>query len=349
MRRATPLLAAALLALTASPASAATIRVPQDQPTIGAAVAFAAKDDTVRIDCGVYYEHDIRVRRTLTILGASDSPQCVTVDAESQGRVFILESARDSWIEGMTLRNGSNAISFQQNSYSVSVRNCVLMDNTSAAISAHEGAGNLVNCQIRGNDRVASISSFAGLVLQDCLVIDNTSSFQGLVYATQGGNVTILRTIFAGNTGADCVEAGSSGTITVRESTFFRNSACFRAGSMGTVNIQRSLFAFNVALGSASPNGTLSASCIDSYGHVGDDYPPGFPSPPPASGNFSADPLFCDAEYGKLGLRPRSPCLPGNHPDGASCGLVGALGEGCGEFPLVIEGRSWGHIKSAYR
>ena len=24
-----------------------------------------------------------------------------------------------------------------------------------------------------------------------------------------------------------------------------------------------------------------------------------------------------------------SPCLPGNHPDGYDCGLIGALGEGC--------------------
>jgi hypothetical protein len=47
-------------------------------------------------------------------------------------------------------------------------------------------------------------------------------------------------------------------------------------------------------------------------------------------GNFEADPLFCDPVEGDFQLLKDSPCLPGNHPDGYDCGLIGALGAGCG-------------------
>ena len=64
-------------------------------------------------------------------------------------------------------------------------------------------------------------------------------------------------------------------------------------------------------------------------------------------GNFSEDPLFCDAEEGDYTLDGCSPCLPGNHPHGVDCGLIGALGQGCGA--TVVEATSWGRIKSLYR
>ena len=64
-------------------------------------------------------------------------------------------------------------------------------------------------------------------------------------------------------------------------------------------------------------------------------------------GNFSADPLFCDAAAGDFTLSSQSPCLPGNHPDGADCGLIGAFGQGCGT--VSVQPSSWGAIKEMYR
>jgi hypothetical protein len=56
------------------------------------------------------------------------------------------------------------------------------------------------------------------------------------------------------------------------------------------------------------------------------------------------DPLFCDQEAGDFTLREGSPCLP---EDPFGCGLVGALGQGCGA--VSIESKSWGAIKGLYR
>ncbi len=50
-------------------------------------------------------------------------------------------------------------------------------------------------------------------------------------------------------------------------------------------------------------------------------------------GNFTADPQYCDPQVFELALRPSSPCL-----DRPGCGLIGALGLGCGPAQSRIEG-----------
>jgi hypothetical protein len=50
-------------------------------------------------------------------------------------------------------------------------------------------------------------------------------------------------------------------------------------------------------------------------------------------GNFTADPQYCDPQVFEFSLRPSSPCL-----DRPGCGLVGALGLGCGPAQSRIEG-----------
>ena len=64
------------------------------------------------------------------------------------------------------------------------------------------------------------------------------------------------------------------------------------------------------------------------YGNVGGNYI-GLPDQTGTNGNFSADPIFCDTLSANYTLNAASPCLAGNHPNGSSCGLIGALGVGC--------------------
>jgi hypothetical protein len=70
---------------------------------------------------------------------------------------------------------------------------------------------------------------------------------------------------------------------------------------------------------------------------IGSNYVPG-----PA--DREADPLFCDPDVEDWTLRKGSPCLP---EDPSSCGLIGALPQGCAI--IEIEGVSWGRIKNLYR
>ena len=82
--------------------------------------------------------------------------------------------------------------------------------------------------------------------------------------------------------------------------------------------------------------GATSLQCNDSWGNPGGNWV-GMPDPTGVDGNISADPLFCDAGDGDLGLAADSPCLPGHHPYGYDCGVIGAYGQECGTSTGVAE------------
>ncbi|MFH1313125.1 MAG: right-handed parallel beta-helix repeat-containing protein [Candidatus Eisenbacteria bacterium] len=90
-------------------------------------------------------------------------------------------------------------------------------------------------------------------------------------------------------------------------------------------------------------------TCCNIYGNEVDDWPSEIQDQYGIRGNFSACPSFCFADMGDFHLCDESPCLPGNHPDGYDCGLIGAWGEGCSCGPTRTQPATWGAIKSLYR
>lgn len=83
--------------------------------------------------------------------------------------------------------------------------------------------------------------------------------------------------------------------------------------------------------------GVVDLACVDIFGNQS-DFSGAFAPFEGINGNFSADPLFCDAAGGNYTLNLESPCLPGNHPDEADCCQIGALGSGCtGPNPHIAE------------
>jgi len=75
-------------------------------------------------------------------------------------------------------------------------------------------------------------------------------------------------------------------------------------------------------------NPAISISCCNVYANTGGNYKE-IADPTGTDGNISEDPLFCDPSGGNFSLRSYSPCIPGAHPDGYDCGLIGASGWGC--------------------
>jgi hypothetical protein len=93
--------------------------------------------------------------------------------------------------------------------------------------------------------------------------------------------------------------------------------------------------------------GTIA--CNNVFGNSTANYLNGT-DPTGTNGNISIDPEFCAVDppgSGNFLLQSDSPCAPGNHPDGVSCGLIGACPVGCDK--VSIEPASWGAIKSIYR
>ncbi len=94
--------------------------------------------------------------------------------------------------------------------------------------------------------------------------------------------------------------------------------------------------------------GSPILECSNMYGNAGGDWIAGVAGQAGLNGNFSSDPLFCDAPNGDFTLHANSPCAPGNHPDGAACGLIGALDVVCGAT-TAVEPTSWGAVKAMFR
>ena len=85
--RRTSLVIAALVA-ACIPATATTINVPDEQPTTQAGIDAASAGDTVLVACGTYYEHDIEMKSGVCLTSETGLADCVTIDAQQQGRVF---------------------------------------------------------------------------------------------------------------------------------------------------------------------------------------------------------------------------------------------------------------------
>ena len=138
-------------------------------------------------------------------------------------------------------------------------------------------------------------------------------------------------------------------TVTVNNCSFAANGSCsqIHAAYDGTITLNRSI----VALGPGRAvdciaGGTVTVHCSDVFGNQDGDWVNCIAGQEESKGNFTADPRFCILTFGDLTLNGDSPCLKGNHPEGADCGLIGAFDQGCGA--TAVESASWGAIKAIY-
>ena len=139
-----------------------------------------------------------------------------------------------------------------------------------------------------------------------------------------------------------------SSTVTVSNCSFAANGGCYQVGGFGTsgtLTLENTIIAWGA--GSALLcSGTVTLRCCDIFGNQGGDWTECLAGQLGIEGNFARDPQFCDIAIGDLTLQGSSPCLPGNHPQGEDCGLIGAFDQGCG--PTAVELSTWGAVKAAF-
>jgi hypothetical protein len=169
----------------------------------------------------------------------------------------------------------------------------------------------IVRCTVSGNgawwgDGGGLVVSQGAVTIRDCLITDNGSSpsceAQGLAIDECSGLID------------GCTLADHGGR------------ACSVIGIWGSnIQIERTIIASNEGRAvECSYDSQVDWRCSDLYRNEGGNAICGND----LGGNFSADPLFCN--HDDYTLDGQSPCLPGNHPDGVDCGLIGARGQGCG-------------------
>lgn len=219
----------------------------------------------------------------------------------------------------------------------LSLTECVLLENIT-----YVGAGGIY---ARETD----------LAVDRSIIFGNVAGFQfgGGILCVQCPQIMIRECLVAHNTssewsGASGIHIGHSfgqirGCTVVGNRGWHPEDPAIAISESAEVEIARTIIAFNQGSALECEDSQVAVHCSDSYGNTygdelcGDDL----------GGNISADPLFCDQELGDYTLDTNSPCLPGNHPDGSDCGLIGALEEGCGA--TSVQEATWGRIKAGYR
>jgi predicted outer membrane repeat protein len=346
--------------------------VPDDQPTIQAGVDAAAVGDTVEVACGNYYDctHLTPIgglacavlKPGITLRSESGDPGCVTVDAEGVGRVLVCLDATGVRLEGLTLRGGAasfgSALTCERSD--VTIGNCRFVENAApvgGALLCDEATIAFTSCAFVRNDASHAggaifCEDFSHLSFVDCRFEDNTAVDRGgAMYSENTSNPTFQACVFVDNVAA---QGGAfyfaNDAPSFMNCTFARNRA--PAGSAvafhGTtsVTLDRCVI-WGSPLGAPFACNSVSIptlTCCDVYGNVAGDWVGCIAPQASVAGNFSADPIFCDADGGDFEIRSDSPCAP---PGITGCGLVGARPVGCDA--VSVQQDSWATIKARYR
>ena len=231
------------------------------------------------------------------------------------------------------------------------------------AIDVEHGSPHIIGNRIVGNTTPgggAVTAYYSTILVSRNEISSNEAYINGGGIVVDHCNVHIEQNIFDANyghsVGGGLFLFACEGTVA--GNTFVRNHAGSSAGlgCLGGIapSITNNLVALNeaqIAAGIGCDNVTdPSLFCNDVWGNIPDNYGPWCLDPTGTNGNISKDPLFCGPSSPDYTLCANSPCLPGNHPDGASCGLIGARGSGCSPCgPTVIEHTTWGRVKSLFR
>lgn len=233
------------------------------------------------------------------------------------------------------------------------VRDCVFTGNQSTEGGAvwlgGQGGSRLENCLIEGNSAEMGggaflVNSEPVMSLSNCTIRNNTATLVGGgVYA---GNVGLEMdgTLIHGNAAYD--RGGGLYIAQLHDGSWFEgcsildNTAPIASGIRlaypMTVTMRRTLVAFNgggagiqsVVSGTGS-GAVLEAGCSLVFGNGGGNaLPPGtIDLGGNLVGDLAVDPLLCADD---LHPSAASPCLPDNRAGGDACGIIGALGAGCG-------------------
>jgi predicted outer membrane repeat protein len=166
--------------------------------------------------------------------------------------------------------------------------------------------------------------------LTNCVFFDNRAFLGGALACRAASHPTLANVTFSGN------GASYGGGLYFEDSSPLLENVIIASSRLG-----EAVYCY----GSSSP----ILTCCNIHDNIGGDWVGCIADQFSVDGNFSADPRFCDAPNGDFSLEDCSPCLPGYHPDGYGCDLIGALGSGCSCDSSATTPVSWGAIKSMYR
>ncbi len=218
-------------------------------------------------------------------------------------------------------------------------------------------------CEVTGNtfEDNEALENGGGVFLHDCpsgTVEDNTFKSNSAGLAGGGiylydGSYGVRGNIFWGNEaryGGGLAQSVSAGLGCINN-TFYGNTASDFGSAVRLGGDVPTVFTNCIV---SNSSGVEAIDCIrlplpDVDCNAFYMNPADYVGCPAGPNDIFACPSFCFADYGDFQLCDESPCLPGNHPGGHDCGLIGALGQGCSCGPTVVRPTTLGALKAMYR
>jgi len=342
-----------------------TIHVPGDQPTIQAGLNAANPGDVVLVAPGTYLEHDIQLAPGVTLQGESGASATV-IDAERLGHGLI--GANGAIVRDLTVRNsgGTEHHGLFCVQSAVEVADCIFADHQHWAMVFAATEVNVHGCEIRPIPQSAGLGimcenspgelinnsidmeiglwalnvGFAGVATRDQLVVEGNVIRGGVKFGVHlPVTVECNRNLLSLDSGRMEVY-GTVGTTRIQGNTILNGEGIYLQEA--NAQIESNIIAFHDTGITWDGLGSVTVDCNDLWQN-GIDYVGVVPGP----ADFSADPLLCAPDLGDYRLMETSPCLPGHHPGGFDCGLIGAFDAGCAATPVRYS--TWGGIKALYR
>jgi hypothetical protein len=248
---------------TLLPAIPGMHRVPEDQPTIQAAIDAALPGETVVVAPGFWDERICIRDKAITLRGVSGADRTTISGTGSPGPVVGIEGAlaRGTRIEGFTISGGhgesGHGIAVQ--GADVSVRDARIERNASSGVFNNGGEVSLFGCTLDSNQSPVAgggVRAMAGdTTLVSCTVSRNAAgTFGGGIFA-EGGRLQVIDTRITANRTTSGAWGGgmwAERTDVFASGSSFAGNSCIESGGAaylrgGTADLFRCDFSGNTS------------------------------------------------------------------------------------------------------
>ena len=276
----------------AGSAFAASWYVPEDIPTIQAAIVISTDGDEIIVAPGTYNEAINFLDKHSLYLHSTGGPDVTTIDGPGSGLSTVTcngEQDPSTVLEGFTITGGdaANGGGFLILNSSPTIERCIFLANH----ASYYGGGMFTNA--------------GGPIVIDCIFADNHASANGGGMYNSNSSPVVINGLFsrnsAANSGGAMANFGVESSPFVGNCTFSQNSSGGSGGGM--FNGGASPFVANCIFWGDSPDeitggggGPIVTYSDVQGGHIGD-------------GNINADPSFRDPDSGDYKLDCDSPCI----------------------------------------
>jgi hypothetical protein len=230
-----------MLTFLVSISYAATIIVPDEQPTIQDGINAAGGSDEVLVRAtgspytGANNKNLTFGGKAITVRSES-GPFVTIIDCEGSGRGFVFNGAAESGkVDGFTIKNGkpgANGGAIACQNASPMIVNCIITGNAATGVGGGiivaGGTPTIIGNLIFGNSTTTyggGIGVAAGTVASAPTIINSTITQNSATSGGGGlgcpqGNATVLNTIIWGATGGDDIVIAAGRTVTISYSDY---------------------------------------------------------------------------------------------------------------------------------